>query len=879
MAEFDPTQSSVQYGESLLASQQKERGKWKNRSRKIKTFKKVLGAIGVADLILTKRQQRKLDDFDNNWAAEKAQAINRINQASQFNNKELATLRGYDAGIDFSDPNDWKIEYDKLTNKVISQGPIYDAISQQQAAAIRKSKYGLGTTGDIPPADQEEYHALVKEASLRTLDGLRAKYAKHSPSLYKDKDLVTAEYKRMGQEAAKQILSARNTSSIRKILDKFGIADDIDPNLEQVKLGGVNLYFDKTLKQDYDDRKLAQDYAEAEYKDLLKRKDRNLISIEKNYIKTGSRASAAGFVTTYPDPFAKGDTYWYQVKGAKAQKEYGFAISSKNPRIGILDDLPFTYTLTDGVTPSTNAAHLSKLDTENPEVFATWAQVQDSLIAKGKISGSYKELDEIKMRFDLHLGEILDKKVETYKIKPKDVKASEEDIALAKLKAIQDLVTIGKRTGRGTFEVTVKDNAQFQLEVLNSSASSDDEKNKIKIIMEDGKTSGSKPTLETVEGVQVLSNPRTGIETPVSKILDRYKDQFEAGTIESNKKKIEKVRDDFKDVPNLLSQIEEIYSDSLDPKTRYTTEEIETGEFESLEEIRNKEKQLKPVKSKFRELFKDAKSEDQLEKLREKLTYKDYQETKRKSDLAHNVILEIEEKFGVDPNMFVMKGFIDKAPKFDIRSRYRIEREMQDFLETPSRTLSSDVITDINTFLDEYDYTQTVDVKKKVDKVRPVVTERTENISTLLTGHLKRFDIDNEEQAISNLLDVFVPAVLEIESSGDYKAKNKISTARGGFQFLQGSVEPALNRVEKYLGEQPWGAQLRIHKDASLLTSKQQTLLFIGDMLEKKGSDKLMQLVFNGDMEGMIKAYEVLHHTAPDKATAKRAEKIFNTYF
>jgi len=597
MAEFDPTQSSVQYGESLLASQQKERGKWKNRSRKIKTFKKVLGAIGVADLILTKRQQRKLDDFDNNWAAEKAQAINRINQASQFNNKELATLRGYDAGIDFSDPNDWKIEYDKLTNKVISQGPIYDAISQQQAAAIRKSKYGLGTTGDILPADQEEYHALVKEASLRTLDGLRAKYAKHSPSLYKDKDLVTAEYKRMGQEAAKQILSARNTSSIRKILDKFGIADDIDPNLEQVKLGGVNLYFDKTLKQDYDDRKLAQDYAEAEYKDLLKRKDRNLISIEKNYIKTGSRASAAGFVTTYPDPFAKGDTYWYQVKGAKAQKDYGFATSNQNPRIETLDDVNFTYTLADGETPSSNAAHLSKLDTENPDVFATWSQVQDSLIAKGKISGSYKELDEIKMRFDLHLGEILDKKVETYKIKPKDVKASEEDIALAKLKAIQDLVTIGKKTGRNTFEVTVKDNAQFQLEVLNSSASSDDEKNKIKIIMEDGKTSGSKPTLETVGGVQVLSNPRTGIETPVSKILDRYKDQFEAGTIESNKKKIEKVRDDFKDVPNLLSQIEEIYSDSIDPEARYTTGQMESGEFELLEERRIQEEQLEPINS------------------------------------------------------------------------------------------------------------------------------------------------------------------------------------------------------------------------------------------------------------------------------------------
>ena len=63
MAQFDPTQSSVQYGESLLASQQRERGKWKNRSRKIKTFKKVLGAIGVADMFLNRRAQEKVKTF------------------------------------------------------------------------------------------------------------------------------------------------------------------------------------------------------------------------------------------------------------------------------------------------------------------------------------------------------------------------------------------------------------------------------------------------------------------------------------------------------------------------------------------------------------------------------------------------------------------------------------------------------------------------------------------------------------------------------------------------------------------------------------------------------------------------------------------------
>ena len=394
--------------------------------------------------------------------------------------------------------------------------------------------------------------------------------------------------------------------------------------------------------------------------------------------------------------------------------------------------------------------------------------------------------------------------------------------------------------------------------------------------------------------METLVTPK-GRREPIKNILSTYKEEFSKGTTTSNTELIQQLRNDFKDIPPLLSQIEDIYSVTIDPEARYTTEQIESGEFESLEEIRIKKEQLEPVQSKFRKLFEDAKSEDQLEKLREKLTYKDYQEIKRKSDLAHNVILETKEKFGVDPNMFVMKGFIDKAPKFDIRSRYKIEREMQDFLETPSRTLSSDVITDINTFLDEYDYTQTVDVKKKVAEVRPVVTERTDNIRTLMTAHLrglkkdgtKRFTIDNEEQAISNFLDVFTPAILEIESQGDYKAINKQgSGARGGFQFLgksekypKGSAIAALNRLEKYLGTREWGAALREHGDDSLLEPMHQTELFIVDMLEKDGSDKYMQLVFDGDMEGMIKAYEVLHHTNPDRKTKARARKIFKTYF
>ena len=192
-------------------------------------------------------------------------------------------------------------------------------------------------------------------------------------------------------------------------------------------------------------------------------------------------------------------------------------------------------------------------------------------------------------------------------------------------------------------------------------------------------------------------------------------------------------------------------------------------------------------------------------------------------------------------------------------------------------------------------------------------TGRTEDVSKLINAHLPRFIITNEEKSIDNLLNKFLPAVIEIESDGDPKAKSSISSASGLLQFLMpskeypnGSAIPALNRVEKYLGPREWGPELREHGDASLLTAEQQVELFIGNTLEKtvvirdldadgniqynkKGKiltkempglgDTLMQKVFDGDMEGMLEAYYKIHHTNPDRATIKRAEKIFKKYF
>ena len=160
-----------------------------------------------------------------------------------------------------------------------------------------------------------------------------------------------------------------------------------------------------------------------------------------------------------------------------------------------------------------------------------------------------------------------------------------------------------------------------------------------------------------------------------------------------------------------------------------------------------------------------------------------------------------------------------------------------------------------------------------------------DDMQKLINFHLDRLDIKDKKSATFNLKNVFMPTVLEMESSGDYKAVNipqegkEATSAKGGFQFVAGSVVPALNRLERRIGKQDWGKELRQHKDASKLSPEQQQLLFMADMLEKDGSDQYMIKVMQGDKKGSMEAYYKLHHTAPDEATIKRADKIFGEVY
>ena len=138
----------------------------------------------------------------------------------------------------------------------------------------------------------------------------------------------------------------------------------------------------------------------------------------------------------------------------------------------------------------------------------------------------------------------------------------------------------------------------------------------------------------------------------------------------------------------------------------------------------------------------------------------------------------------------------------------------------------------------------------------------------------------------------FSNKVAEIESNSNTKAKNKNTTATGAFQFVKGSVLPALNRMARFGDLEPWAEELRNEylegnitdeqhrKLISGLSYKQQESMFLADIFEKTidrpgYGDYLLRKVAQGDVEAMKELYYKGHHTDPDEATIKRTNKIF----
>lgn len=146
------------------------------------------------------------------------------------------------------------------------------------------------------------------------------------------------------------------------------------------------------------------------------------------------------------------------------------------------------------------------------------------------------------------------------------------------------------------------------------------------------------------------------------------------------------------------------------------------------------------------------------------------------------------------------------------------------------------------------------------------------NSIKVITKHAIRLGLPIGSSILN--MEYFATKVGLIENNGKPVGNNPTSSAEGLYQFIDGSIEPAINRVCRTIPREPWMDEVIKTKSMNSLSRDQQTLMFIADILEKKGSSKYTKSIMEGDRTAMVQAYFVLHHTNPDEATRKRAERI-----
>jgi hypothetical protein len=168
------------------------------------------------------------------------------------------------------------------------------------------------------------------------------------------------------------------------------------------------------------------------------------------------------------------------------------------------------------------------------------------------------------------------------------------------------------------------------------------------------------------------------------------------------------------------------------------------------------------------------------------------------------------------------------------------------------------------------------EIRRSKEKIkapkRPVATE--DDLYIIVERAANRLGID-PAVAFANAIK-FAKLVGIAENSGKLQGENKPqkgkekSSAKGLYQFVDDSVVPAKNRLER--------VGLTVSKiNPNDMSWEEQTALFLADMLEKDGSDKFMRGVLgSSDSNSMANAYLVLHHTNPgDKKTYERTKEIF----
>ena len=166
--------------------------------------------------------------------------------------------------------------------------------------------------------------------------------------------------------------------------------------------------------------------------------------------------------------------------------------------------------------------------------------------------------------------------------------------------------------------------------------------------------------------------------------------------------------------------------------------------------------------------------------------------------------------------------------------------------------------------------TEKIETKKTLDEDSLLTSVRQKNFS--------RFKDVVDEKDMSIVLDTMANFIGKVESDNKLKAKNKFTTASGIYQFTNASAITAANRVINTLGREnvpSWVIEIsKGKKRVTALNKTQQQVLFEADMFQKKGSDKLLKQIFQGNTAALTDYYYKLHHTKPDDATIRRVERL-----
>jgi GH24 family phage-related lysozyme (muramidase) len=434
MTEFDDNQTAVEYGESLLANRAQQQRKNKKRQKKIQRVGMVLAGINIADKFMAKNAQKKVETFTQNLNSDKAHAINTFNLAKSFKTNELDGLQKVNPGLDYTNANSWNLTLDD-NGKVLKAGAVYNALKKEYAENLR-ADYGIGTTGNVLESDLKRYREDVEKQTVQAYKALQAKYAKFKPSLGTSEDLIKSQYEQLIAEGSKEIMSARNTSSVRKLLSKFGIADSVDKDLQRVEMGGVNLYLSKELIANQTARKQAQADATARYEELIAKRGDAQIEVDNDQFRKGLSNTRAKARSMYSNVYANADLYTFQVTGkGKGKAEIDlYGNSTQNPYLEQLDNIDFTHPDSNGQ----KQALLSAIPTEG-EGTITYSQLHNRLIRDNRI----RDLNEITLAYDLNIQKIIEtRQLETEVDDPSMIRLSPEDFARAKYDAVMDLVTI-----------------------------------------------------------------------------------------------------------------------------------------------------------------------------------------------------------------------------------------------------------------------------------------------------------------------------------------------------------------------------------------------------------------------------------------------------